>query len=192
MGAAVAADAVKNQKRMPLSMSVFHGQAEEFTGFHVESTGHEGPGIYFADRFRSACNYGTTVIEARIELANPYYFYPSEDSMEAIINPELVIEVLGDEGADVVFARLAKYGEQGYGYDVMDKLKSLGFDGLVAVHPFGTPVIPGTTGDCVILAFDATPLRLVKIHQITEQEQEASMRVEEQPAPSTTPARMRM
>ncbi|MCA8198475.1 ADP-ribosyltransferase-containing protein [Burkholderia vietnamiensis] len=135
----------------------YHGTRSRvpFDRFEISSTGAQGPGIYLADRFDAAAEYGGgAVIRAKVALRNPFYFYPSDDSLDAEANPELLAQVLDAPALRRVLDRMDRDGLEGYGFEVMESLRSRGHDGIVMVYPFGEAVIPGLSGAAVIIAFD--------------------------------------
>lgn len=157
----------------PLAATVYRGQHTPFSGFKPSLSGAQGPGIYFADRFESARPYGDYVIEATVEMANPYYFYPSDESFDASVNPELIKAVLPPTEARQVLTRLARDGYDACGNEVMDALRARGHDGIVMVCPWGEPTLPGLIGDAVVIAWDASPLAYVGTRHCSS-EQDAS------------------
>jgi hypothetical protein len=143
----------------------YHGTAvtTPFERFNLSLTGAEGPGIYLADRFESAVQYGggVAVIRAKVTLQNPFYFYPSDDSLDAMANPELLEQVLGDGTLKRVLDRMEREGLEGYGFEVMHALQDRGHDGIVMVYPFGDPVAPGCSAAAVVIAFDADQVEIL-------------------------------
>lgn len=134
--------------------TVYHGtRVAHLDVLRPSLTGAQGPGIYLADRPESAALYGSVVLAVDVQLNQPFFFYPSDDSLDAEINPELIQQVLGEAEAQKVFQRLEQDGALGYGTEVAETLKARGHDGIVMVYPFGTPVIPGVAGEAVIIAF---------------------------------------
>jgi hypothetical protein len=147
--------------------TLFHGAKTEFSEFIPSPYGAQGPGVYLADKHESASHYGSIVLETETELNNPFYFYPSDDSFDAEVNPELLEQVLSPEELKLVLARMDKVGAAGYGFEVQDKLKAAGHDGIVMVCPWGEPTLPlpSVTGEAVVIAFDSAQVRITQVHK---------------------------
>jgi hypothetical protein len=153
------------QIRSALVHTAYHATDEHaaFETFRMSSSGDQGPGIYLADRREAAVQYGETLIQARVTLRNPYYFYPSEESLDAEVNGELLEQVLDPATHCRVLVRLSLGGREAYGFEVMDALRAQGYDGMVVVYPFGEPLLRNVTGEAVIVAFE--PAQVVITHR---------------------------
>ncbi|MBN3761314.1 hypothetical protein [Burkholderia sp. Ac-20365] len=147
----------------PLDVTAFHGTNARFDTFIPSASGAQGPGIYLADRPAAAAGYGDLVMKTRVRLQNPYHFYPTEESLNAEINPELIEQALPPVLAIAVAERLADEGYNGYGTEVQDALRSYGYDGVLVVYPFGDGVIEGVDAECVLVAFDASQVEIEAI-----------------------------
>ncbi|WP_321935351.1 hypothetical protein [Paraburkholderia sp. J8-2] len=144
----------------------YHGTRAEtpFECFNVSSTGAQGPGIYLADRVESAAQYGggRMVIEARVALRNPFWFYPSDESLDAEANIELLEQVLDATTLALVLQRMEREGMAGYGFEVMQSLRERGHDGVVVVYPFGKAELPGASGEAVVIAFEPGQVEILR------------------------------
>ncbi|MFP3637735.1 hypothetical protein [Paraburkholderia sp. SIMBA_054] len=150
----------------PIRRTAYHGTNVRFDRFIPSKSGAQGPGIYLADRPSSAAEYGSLIVQVSVDLANPYYFYPSDESLNAEINPELIERTLTPRQAMLVADRLADEGYDGYGFEVQNALRSYGYDSIVMVYPCGTtPVIPGLSGECVIVVFDNTQVAMKDVQR---------------------------
>ena len=141
----------------PFVHVAYHGtrSAEAFATFRPSLTGAQGPGIYLADSFSAASEYGgAAVVQAVVTLSNPYYFFPSDDSLDAEVNGELLEQVLDPATLARVSDRMLVEGINGYGFEVRDALAQRGHDGIIMVYPFGEPALAGVSGAAVIVAFD--------------------------------------
>lgn len=94
-------------------------------------------------------------------MKNPFYFHPSDESLEAMVNPELIEQVLPADLALEVLDRIDREGDAAYGYEVQNTLKNKGYDGIVMVYPFGEPVIAGTSGSAIVIAFDPEQIQII-------------------------------
>lgn len=139
---------------------LYHGTRAVFDRFIPSATGAEGPGIYLSDTYSI---YGDFCLQTKTTITNPYFFYPSDESLEAPANGELIEQVLSPELAALVNERLDREGMMGYGFEVQDALKARGHDGIVMVYPFGEPVLPGVTGSAVVIAFDADQVEILGV-----------------------------
>ncbi|MGF6440290.1 hypothetical protein [Paraburkholderia youngii] len=152
----------------PLHCRAFHGTRVRFDAFRPSSSGALGPGIYLADRQSAAWEYGPLVVEAEVTLANPYVFRPSDDSINAETNPELIEQVLPPRVAMRVADRLHEHGALGYGTEVRDALQAHGFDGVLMLFPEGAPALPGLDTLCVILAFYPAQATVTRVTDLGE------------------------
>jgi hypothetical protein len=66
-----------------------------------------------------------------VRLENPYRFFPSDDSFDAEVNPELLEQVLDEETLARVYARMEAEGAAGYGFEVMQALRSCWYSQLL-------------------------------------------------------------
>jgi hypothetical protein len=137
---------------------LYHGTTKTFTQFNPSTTGAQGPGIYMTD---GPNNYGSFCMRLHVHMANPYFFYPSEESLDADVNGELIEQVLPQELAAAVIERIASCGADAYGFEVQQALCDRGHDGIIMVYPFGEPVIPGATGAAVVIAFNSDQVEIL-------------------------------
>lgn len=140
---------------------LFHGAKCKFDEFIASETGAQGPGVYLADTAESAQMYGDILMELELELHNPFYFYPTEDSFDAEANPELLEQVLDKTELAQVLNRMDEVGMSGYGYEVQKKLRERGHDAIIMVCPWGTPVLDGVSGQAVVIAFDPSAIKIL-------------------------------
>lgn len=145
--------------------TVFHGTKNRFDEFTPSVSGAEGPGIYFVDRKSFAAGYGDLILECEVEMRNPFFFYPSDESFESEVNPDLLEKVLDPEERAIVLARMEREGVDGYGTEVQSKLKRAGHDGIIMVCPWGEPALPGLQSEAVVIAFDAQQVQIKKVHK---------------------------
>ena len=140
---------------------LFHGTSDTFETFRPSRTGAEGPGIYLASDPNMAADYGDQVMHLYASVCNPFLFYPSDESIDAEVNGELLEQVLSADICERVLTRLARDGAEGYGTEVMDELVSRGHDGILVVHPahFGTSQLAGLPRDLVLIAFDPKQIK---------------------------------
>jgi hypothetical protein len=143
-------------------LTLYHGTSQRYGRIRPSATGAQGPGIYMTD---APSDYGTLTLKLSVEMNNPYYFYPSDESLECDVNGELIEAVLPPMVADLVVGRLAQEGIEAYGYEVQNELRSRGHDGIIMVYPFGDAVIPRTTGSCVVIAFDSDQVEILEWHR---------------------------
>lgn len=134
----------------------YHGTHAAFTTFRPSTFGAQGPGIYMTDE---PAGYGSRTMQLFVRMENPYWFYPSDESLEAEVNGELIEQVLGPQEAARLFERMTEHGIEAYGTEVQDALRARGHDGIVMVYPFGEPVIRGASGSAVLIAFDADQVK---------------------------------
>jgi hypothetical protein len=139
--------------------TLYHGTRHAFERFVPSTTGAEGPGIYMKD---APAEYGTITMELQVRMRNPYFFYSSDESLEADVNGELIEQVLLPELAAEVIDRMDRLGVEAYGTEVQDALKTKGHDGIVMVYPFGESVLKGANGACVVIAFDPEQVAILK------------------------------
>ncbi|MEJ8837644.1 GNAT family N-acetyltransferase [Ramlibacter sp. AN1133] len=132
-------------------MVAHHGTRSDFAVSRPSVTGAEGPGIYMSD---GASEYGAKSMRLFVRMENPFWFYPSDESIDAEINGELIEQVLGADEAARIIQRMAVQGRQAYGTEVRDALRARGHDGIVMVYPFGEPALEGASGAAVLIAFD--------------------------------------
>lgn len=143
----------------------YHGtrSTEIFDRFRLSTTGAQGPGIYLADRFEAGAQYGAgeMVIQAKVALQSPFYFYPSDESLDALANPELLERVLDFSTHQRVLDRMEREGMDGYGFEVMESLRARGHDGIVMVYPYGDSVISQIERAGVVIAFDPEQVQIL-------------------------------
>jgi uncharacterized protein (DUF1330 family) len=123
-----------------------------FTEFEPSVSGAQGPGIYMAD---AAGDYSGRVMRLNVRMLNPFYFYPSDESIESEINGELIEQVLPADVALMVMERIDREGYDSYGTEVQQALKAQGHDGIVMIYPFGEPKLQDQPGAAVVIAFDS-------------------------------------
>ena len=165
------ADPLENYPVRPygaLQCRAFHGTRARFKVFRPSETGALGPGIYLADTRDAAWQYGPLVAEVDVTLSNPYVFRPSDESINAETNPELIEQVLPPRVAMRVADRLHQQGAIGYGTEVRDALQAHGFDGVLMLFPAGEPAIPGLDTQCVILPFDPNQVSITRVEDLGE------------------------
>ena len=141
-------------------LMLYHGTSTVFDRFVPSATGAEGPGIYLSDVYSI---YGDFCLKTKVAMTNPFFFYPSDESLEAPANGELIEQVLSPEMAAIVNERLDREGLIGYGYEVQEALKARGHDGIIMVYPFGEPVLPGVTGSAVVIAFESDQVEILGV-----------------------------
>jgi hypothetical protein len=139
-------------------LKLYHGTNHRFSEFIPSISGAQGPGIYMTD---VVGGYGSISMQLHVLMRNPFFFHPSEESLEAEVNPELIELVLGSEAASRVFDRIERDGYEAYGFEVQDELKARGHDGIVMVYPFGEPKLAGVEGSVVVIAFDPAQIFLL-------------------------------
>lgn len=133
----------------------FHGSSRPMDTFQPPSTPRQAPGniagIYFATKMAEAAEYGGFVHECRVTLANPYVGKPQE-----LLRSHLGIKVPGFGDSPEAFRA---YAEKVNAETVKAHLLALGHDGVV---------IPASThyGCDEVIAFDASQVELMQIHQI--------------------------
>jgi hypothetical protein len=139
---------------------LYHGtrSIEQFTEFRPSVSGAQGPGIYMADE---PGHYGARTMRLHVRMTNPFYFYPSDESLEADINCELIEQVLPADIASMVIERLDREGYDHYGTEVQDALKTQGYDGIVMIYPFGEPKLQDQPGSAVVIAFDPNQILIL-------------------------------
>lgn len=98
---------------------MYHGTNAEFdkfdlTKFGQSDSGWLGFGVYFTNEYDYAASYGK-VIEAKIHLKNPYVLNEEEYSRR----PNRLISELGVNNSK----------------EVTNKLKELGYDGIILTYP---------------------------------------------------------
>lgn len=120
-------------------------------GLLPSQTGAQGPGIYLSDLAEGECSeYGEFTIPVYANITNPWIFHPSDESLEATVNGELLEQILGVDRAQLVIDRMDKHGVQAYGTEVMDALQINGYDGIVMVYPWAAGILKGSN---VVIAF---------------------------------------
>lgn len=137
---------------------LYHGTNKLFSEFKPSKSGAQGPGIYMSD---APAEYGQITLKLHVRMLNPFFFYPSDESLESEINGELIEQVLSPELSKIVFERIDMEGYESYGAEVQDTLKAMGYDGIVMVYPFGEPTIRGQSGAAVVIAFDPSQVRIL-------------------------------
>lgn len=140
--------------------TLYHGTSCVFDRFIPSLTGAQGPGIYMTDAHST---YGSICMHLRVNMVNPYIFRPSDESLEAEINYELIEQVLPLEIAQAVLQRIEEQGPEAYGHEVQNALKALGHDGILMIYPFGDAVLEGTDGAAVVIAFDPDQVEVIGI-----------------------------
>lgn len=108
-------------------MIFYHGTdvTEEFDIPHPSAGGAQGPGIYLADRLSQ---YGTRSIPLYVKMEKPFFFFPSDESLDAKVNGDLIRDVLTAAEAFKVHARLdMKDWKEGV-VNVQALLEAYGFD----------------------------------------------------------------
>lgn len=143
-------------------LTLYHGTSTVFDRFIPSPSGAQGPGIYLSDAYSL---YGDFCLETKVRMCNPFFFYPSDESLDAPVNGELIEQVLSPEMAALVNERLDREGFMGYGHEVQDALRAKGHDGIIMVYPFGEPVLPGVKGAAVVIAFDADQVDIIGVVQ---------------------------
>lgn len=169
----------------------YHGTnaVEDFDQFRLSKSGAQGPGIYLADSLEAGAQYGgEMVIAAKVTLQSPFYFYPSDESLDALANPELLEQALDSATLQHVLDRLEREGMDGYGFEVMESLRRRGHDGIVMVYPFGDPVLPDVSGAAVIIAFEPGQVEILHRAPPSDPSWRASAEREKRPAPSLAAA----
>ena len=136
----------------------YHGTRSIFTRFIPSKSGAQGAGIYMTDE---PSIYGDFIMKLHVNMVNPFYFYPTEDSLEAPINGELLEQVLGLAACQDLEALMMAEGSDKFTTQVQDALKDQGHDGIVMVYPFGEPKIPGLSGSAVVIAFDPDQIEIL-------------------------------
>lgn len=134
-------------------LRLYHGTraSHDFVRFIPSRTGAQGPGIYMTD---APGQYGVRTLELYVRCANPFWFHPTDESLDAEVNGELIHQVLPPQVARKVEARLERMGADGYGLEVQQELRRRGHDGIVMVNPWGRPALKGASGSVVVVAFD--------------------------------------
>jgi hypothetical protein len=140
--------------------TLYHGTSCVFDRFIPSLTGAQGPGIYMTD---TPSTYGSICMHLRVNMMNPYIFRPSDESLEAEINYELIEQVLPSAIAQSVLRRIEEQGPGVYGYEVQNALKAQGHDGILMIYPFGEAVLEGTDGAAVVIAFDPDQVEVIGI-----------------------------
>lgn len=140
--------------------TLYHGTTCVFDRFIPSLTGAQGPGIYMTD---APSTYGSICMHLRVSMVNPYIFRPSDESLEAEINYELIEQVLPADIARAVLRRIDAQGSGAYGHEVQNALKALGHDGILMIYPFGEAVLEGADGSAVVIAFDPDQVEVIGI-----------------------------
>lgn len=137
-----------------------HGTDTDFDVFKCSRSGAQGPGIYMTrGEIGQAADYGTRTLELAVRMLNPFVFRPSEDSIDALVNGELIEQALGDaETAARVITRIDQEGIDAYGTEVREALQSKGHDGILMVYPWSRGVLQD---DCVAIAWEPSQVKLV-------------------------------
>lgn len=144
-------------------LRLYHGTRaqNDFARLIPSRTGAQGPGIYMTD---APGQYGVRTLELYVRCANPFWFHPTDESLDAEVNGELIQKVLPPLVARQVEARMERMGADGYGLEVQQELRGRGHDGIVMVYPFGTPALKGASGSVVVIAFD--PDQVVRADEV--------------------------
>lgn len=132
-------------------LTLYHTTSATFEKFRPSEFGAQGAGIYMTD---TPSDYSGKTLKLNVEMRNPFYFYPSDESLESEVNGELIDQVLEHDERVRLLEFLETHGVQGFGTQVQDALKAKGHDGIIMVYPFGDPVIPGLSGSAIVIAFD--------------------------------------
>lgn len=138
-----------------------HDTCVDFDVFPLSNGGAQGPGIYMLqlapERAHEDSHYGDRTLRLVVRMRNPFVFYPSEESPEALVNGELLDQALGAQRAAEVVARMDEQGLDACGFQVRNELHSRGHGGIVMVYP-GSPGY--LLGDNVVIACDARQVNL--------------------------------
>ena len=138
---------------------LYHGTCNVFTQFIPSKTGAQGAGIYMTDE---PSIYGDITMKLHVHMVNPFYFYPSDDSLDAPVNGELLEQVLSPEACQDLCDLMDTEGREKFTTQIQDVLKSRGHDGIIMVYPFGEPRIPGLSGSAVVIAFDPEQIEIIQ------------------------------
>lgn len=139
---------------------LYHSTRAEthFTEFEPSVSGAQGPGIYMAD---APGDYSGRVMRLNVRMLNPFFFYPSDESLESEINGELIEQVLPADVALMVMERIDREGYDSYGTEVQQALKAQGHDGIVMIYPFGEQKLPDQPGAAIVVAFDSSQILIL-------------------------------
>lgn len=144
---------------------LYHGTCSVFNKFIPSKTGAQGAGIYMTDE---PSMYGDITMKLHVNMVNPFYFYPSDDSLDAPVNGELLEQVLSPEECQDLCDLMDTEGSDKFTTQVQHALKARGHDGIIMVYPFGEPRIPGLSGSAVVIAFDPDQIEIIKEPKATK------------------------
>lgn len=121
---------------------VYHGTKDVFSRFRVSDRGTFGSGIYFASSPMQAQIFGgeddgTLVMEAFLMMRRPYHFRIREPLTVDSWGEGLVLELFETEKANALI-QAALNGDGAFGAEIMEYLRSVGHDGIVATYEDGT------------------------------------------------------
>lgn len=138
---------------------LYHGTCSVFTKFIPSKTGAQGAGIYMTDE---PSMYGDITMKLHVNMVNPFYFHPSDDSLDAPVNGELLEQVLSPDACQDLCDLMDTEGREKFTTQVQDVLRARGHDGIIMVYPFGEPRIPGLSGSAVVIAFDPEQIEIIQ------------------------------
>lgn len=137
---------------------LFHGtRAEEsFDRFRPSAGGAQGPGIYLSNLGEGETSeYGHFTMPVLVRMKNPFFFYPSDDSLDAMVNGELLDQVLSADVVQIVVDRIEREGIDAYGDELRSALEARGHDGIVMVYEGNSPLAGGN----VVIAWEPDQIK---------------------------------
>jgi len=152
------ASAMIDSAGQPIILS--HGTATDFDFFTPSKGGAHGPGIYMEQLAIGAKSpYGDRAMDLVVRMAKPFYWHPSDESYDALVDGDLLNAVLGEDLAEHVVARMGSGDLDAYGTEVVDALRARGHDGIVIVPPWSSGPL---AGDNVVIAWEPNQVKLAR------------------------------
>lgn len=127
----------------------FHGTSARFETFTPSERGTFGPGIYFTGESNQAKTYGNRVVQAEVNLNNPWVVEADYDSeaaqTEDFDSPSIDAVLSLPNGRELLES--AKASDGMYGAELQSTLVELGYDGIIATYPDGSQEIVAFAAD---------------------------------------------
>ncbi|UUA75143.1 ADP-ribosyltransferase-containing protein [Cellvibrio sp. QJXJ] len=124
--------------------TVYHGTNEVFDEFIASEDGLYGAGIYFADTRDFACQYGSIIISAQLNLLNPWVINAVHDSAVAkreLFDHPAIEAILALPNGRALVDEAIDIGWELFDTALQDEIKSLGHDGIIANYVDGSKQI---------------------------------------------------
>lgn len=136
--------AIVDNRGEPLMLAHGSRVTEPFDVMLPSVGGAQGPGIYMSQLASGEANeYGLVTYPLYARIVRPFVFHPSDDSLDAIVNPELLEALLATHEIEQLLENLSADGRQGWGSVLGNALARRGHDGIVMVYPHSRGVLQG-------------------------------------------------